>query len=357
MPVFYHCDPPLEHHRNSTQSTGNEGCTLHLGREWAGWAPIPWSGQSSWDIESLRLQGHLVYLPSQGRNPRSRLSFPGAKQGRTRTHARVHKEQDALSGGILYLNAIHLFGVWEKPPVDSFAGKRSLCGRGSGRRGHGFAKSWLPPEVCLLSRVAAASVGEQDGHLRAHGGCFRLGPLWVGWLFGLPRGVVFGGRRAAVLKSHGFDLLKDRRAKGHGWGVRAILFTPGLGSHCSFTLFPSGSASFMCSSSKCLCLPWGSTGDHHSVRCYVQIQEWTELPWQMTGRTSASVGKNKMLREWVGVSSWSWNGACQGRPSGGRVISIKNWRMMGLSSRNRRGAITDLRTGSWVRGYDPFEKI
>lgn len=67
--------------------------------------------------------------------------------------------------------------------------------------------------------MAAASVSEQDGHLWARGGCFRLGPLGRGRLFRLPRagvgGVMFGGRRAVILKPHGFDLLYEKGEQRH----------------------------------------------------------------------------------------------------------------------------------------------
>lgn len=102
---------------------------------------------------------HTLSLPTQGRNPVRTFLLPPADGART--CAQAPKEwQDAISGGRLYLNAIHLFWVWEKPPVASFAGKHGLCGCSSGHWGGGLAQSRLPPEVCLLSGMAAASVGE-----------------------------------------------------------------------------------------------------------------------------------------------------------------------------------------------------
>uniref|UniRef100_A0A480GDZ3 Putative E3 ubiquitin-protein ligase SH3RF2 n=1 Tax=Sus scrofa TaxID=9823 RepID=A0A480GDZ3_PIG len=123
----HHCDPlagpPFGRPRNSAQNTEMGGCMLPTGKD-SGWGELPLLGLAA----PVTVFGRPPNLsPSQGRDPRPHLSFPGGKTGRTRTQARVPKEwQDALRGGRLYLNAHHLFGVWEEPPVDHLLGN-TVC--------------------------------------------------------------------------------------------------------------------------------------------------------------------------------------------------------------------------------------
>lgn len=51
-------------------------------------------------------------------------------------------------------------------------------------------------------------------------------------------GVLFGGRRAVVLKSHGFDLLQEKAERRDPGEVGAVLVSLGLDSCCFSTLVP-----------------------------------------------------------------------------------------------------------------------
>lgn len=67
-------------------------------------------------------------------------------------------------------------------------------------------------------------------------------------------GVLFGRRRAVILKSHGFDLLQEKGEQRDPGEVGAVLVSPGLDSCCFSTLDPPSNASFLCSFSKYPCL-------------------------------------------------------------------------------------------------------
>lgn len=106
------CSPCSGHHRNWMQNTGQQATYSRPGAGSAGWSPTPRSEQWALPRRVIILESLPISPPTQARNPCSRLSFPGGKVGRTRAQAPVSKEwQHTLSGGRVYLNAIHLFGV------------------------------------------------------------------------------------------------------------------------------------------------------------------------------------------------------------------------------------------------------
>lgn len=69
---------------------------------------------------------------------------------------------------------------------------------------------------------------------------------------------MFGGRRAVILKPHGFDLLYEKGEQRHVGEVGDLGSSPpppGFNLCCFSKHVPSCIASFRCSCSKYVCLP------------------------------------------------------------------------------------------------------